>query len=124
MLCRDCPLRENCQSPCPSLEKELTSLECYQRELIVTPGKLEHLAEANIHRFDPTIVQSKAIPAVQAFLELLSSQQREAIELYFFDNISIPKIAEILNINRSSVQRRIRRGLKALKQMLGDQVSS
>jgi predicted DNA-binding protein (UPF0251 family) len=123
MLCRDCPFRDLCQAPCPSLEKELARLEYYQRELIVSPEKLEYLAETSIQMFGITMVfqpnSPTMRPGLRAGLELLSSQQREAIELYFLDNLTIPEIAERLKINRSSVQRRLRRGLKALREMFG-----
>ena len=52
MLCQDCVFREVCQSPCASLEQDLSRFDYYQRELIVSPEKLEHLAVSLIQLFN------------------------------------------------------------------------
>jgi RNA polymerase sigma factor (sigma-70 family) len=130
MLCQDCPFREECQSACEALEKDLASLEVYQRELLVSPDKLEYLAEAFVQIFEiePDTElraqnESERRRALErelhTALKFLSSEQREVIKLYFWRKRNIPHISKRLKINRSSVQRRLKRGLKALKNIFG-----
>jgi RNA polymerase sigma factor (sigma-70 family) len=51
-------------------------------------------------------------------LNLLSSRQREAIYLRYFESLDYEDIAEIMNINLQSVKNNVHRGLTALKDLL------
>lgn len=45
---------------------------------------------------------------------LLSSKQREALEYYYNEDLSLAEIADVLNISRQAIHEHIRHGTKAL----------
>ena len=60
--------------------------------------------------------------AIQQALSHLSSQQRQILEMNFYQGISHSEIARQLNIPLGTVKTRARRGLMELRQHLGDAV--
>lgn len=51
--------------------------------------------------------------------ELLTEKQREAMELYYNEDLSLAEIAEPLNISRQGVRDSIKRGEKQLEELEG-----
>lgn len=50
----------------------------------------------------------------------LPKKERVVIHLFYYEDLSVNKIAEILKTNESTVKTRLRRGRLKLKEMLGD----
>lgn len=65
------------------------------------------------NKIDDVIVLHSAI-------EKLNKNQREAVELYFFDNMDQEEAAKHLNITQSSFSKRLQRALVKLKEILGE----
>lgn len=121
MFCKDCPMRSRCYAVCPRLEKELSRIETYQREIPLSPGKIERIidtATAMAVEDDRPIHKAAMYADLKNALAMLSDRQRKAVELYFFFDLTMTEIAAELDINPSSVHRRIIRALSQLKEML------
>lgn len=58
--------------------------------------------------------------SIQSALSQLNQKQRQAIELYFFDNLDQQEAASFLNITQSSFSKRLQRALAKLKDILGN----
>jgi RNA polymerase sigma factor (sigma-70 family) len=54
-----------------------------------------------------------------AALAQLSSRQREAVYLKFFDGLSYEQIAEVMGLNVQSARNLVHQGLKAMRQQVG-----
>jgi RNA polymerase sigma factor (sigma-70 family) len=52
----------------------------------------------------------------------LKDKQREAIELYFFEEYTQEEAAELLNITQASFSRRLERALESLKKLLEEEI--
>ena len=48
----------------------------------------------------------------------LTARQREMITLYYFNQVNIPEIAEMLGVNRSTVSRTISRGRRNIMERM------
>jgi len=59
-----------------------------------------------------------AVENVKKYLARIKSEYREAIHLYFFENLSLSEIADILGQSEGNVRVRIYRGIKQLKEVL------
>lgn len=59
---------------------------------------------------------------VRDAMRKLSNDQREAIELAFFSSMTQTEIAEHLNAPLGTIKARIRRGMMALREMIGPQL--
>lgn len=57
---------------------------------------------------------------IESALNQLNEKQREAIQLYFFENLEQSEAALQLNITQSSFSKRLQRALDNLKIILGD----
>lgn len=68
---------------------------------------------------DPVERQQTAAQ-VRAALAQLPDNQREVIELHWFEEMSFPEVSELLDVKLSAVKVRAHRGYKRLKQMLAD----
>ena len=51
---------------------------------------------------------------------MLNEKQKEAIQLYFFENLDQNKAAEILGIKQAAFSKRLARALENLKAILGE----
>ena len=60
------------------------------------------------------------IIVIESALKQLNDKQREAIQLYFFENMEQNEAAKELNITQSSFSKRLQRALVNLKEILGD----
>lgn len=71
------------------------------------------------HGFDPFNKIEEAI-SIQEALNKLNEKQREAINLYFFENLDQEESALKLGISQSSFSKRLQRALANLKELLGE----
>jgi RNA polymerase sigma factor (sigma-70 family) len=53
-------------------------------------------------------------------IDMLNEKQKEAIQLYFFENLDQNKAAEILGIKQAAFSKRLARALENLKAILGE----
>ena len=53
-------------------------------------------------------------------IDMLNEKQKEAIKLYFFDNLDQKEAAERLGIRQAAFSKRLTRALENLKTILGD----
>jgi RNA polymerase sigma-70 factor, ECF subfamily len=72
-----------------------------------------------VDRADDALARSDERERVRAALAQLSAAQREAIDLAFFAGLTQTQISERLGTPLGTVKARIRRGLLALREMLG-----
>ena len=79
----------------------------------------ERKATAPAERADNLLVQSDERERVRTALAQLGAAQREAIDLAFFAGLTQTQISEKLGAPLGTVKARIRRGLLALREMLG-----
>jgi len=62
-------------------------------------------------------IVDKAAGATQAdILAVISKRQVQALSLYYYDNVCVTEIAEIMGISRNSVYKLIRRGTRHLQE--------
>jgi RNA polymerase sigma factor (sigma-70 family) len=52
----------------------------------------------------------------------LKDKQKEAIELYFFEEYTQEEAAHLLNITQASFSRRLERALESLKKLLEEEI--
>jgi RNA polymerase sigma-70 factor (ECF subfamily) len=76
-------------------------------------------ASAPVDRADNALAWSDERERVRAALAQLSAAQREAIDLAFFAGLTQTQISERLGTPLGTVKARIRRGLLALREVLG-----
>jgi len=83
--------------------------------------KTDHSDENDFedHGYDPFNRVEEAI-SIQEALNKLNDKQREAINLYFFDNLDQEESALKLGISQSSFSKRLQRALANLKEILGE----
>lgn len=79
---------------------------------------LEDLPQNNEQYYDPFNKIDDAL-VIHSALDQLNEKQREAIELYFFENLEQDEAARRLNITQSSFSKRLQRALMRLKEILG-----
>ena len=70
------------------------------------------------HAPDIDAIGAEAAAAVRSALRVLPPDQRRAIELAFFADLSHPEIAEALQHPRGTIKARIRRGLLKMRESL------
>lgn len=58
---------------------------------------------------------STLVSTLKAQLEALPPREREAIYLRYYENLSIPEIAEVMNVNRQSVSNFLQKALHKLR---------
>lgn len=63
------------------------------------------------------------VETMQAQLVALPTREREALYLRFYENLSIPEIAEVMHVNRQSVSNFIQKALNKLRSRWFDVVS-
>jgi RNA polymerase sigma-70 factor, ECF subfamily len=68
------------------------------------------------------VASAETSKLVRDTMQKLSKEQREAIELAFFFSMTQAEIAERLNVPLGTIKARIRRGLMALRDMIGPQL--
>lgn len=56
---------------------------------------------------------------LRAMVEKLTPEQREAIQLAYFDDLPYPEVARKLHVPLGTVKARIRRGMQRLRELLG-----
>jgi RNA polymerase sigma-70 factor (ECF subfamily) len=76
-------------------------------------------ASAPVERADQFLARSDERERVRAALAQLADAQREALDLAFFGGLTQTQIAEKLGAPLGTVKARIRRGLLALREVLG-----
>jgi RNA polymerase sigma-70 factor (ECF subfamily) len=80
----------------------------------------EPLAVAgNIQMASDTLEVSERAVALKCALSTLAKPQRDAIELAFFNGLSHPEIAQLLNEPLGTIKTRIRLGMQHMRHMLG-----
>ena len=77
----------------------------------------EHIQETA--SFDPFNRVEIAV-SLDAAMEKLNLKQRQAIKLYFFDQMEQDEAAEYLGITQGSFSKRLQRALSNLKEILGE----
>ena len=75
--------------------------------------KYEGIENDPFNRLETKIVLDDAI-------DLLNEKQKEAIHLYFFENLDQNKAAERLGIKQAAFSKRLTRALENLKMILGE----
>jgi RNA polymerase sigma-70 factor (ECF subfamily) len=69
---------------------------------------------------DPDIVRNETLLALQSAVQTLPPEKREVVELYFFQQLSVPSISERLNLDGKIVREHLSQSL----QWIGDKISS
>lgn len=85
----------------------------------VTTETQNSVVDAGIDRADNALARRDEREKVRAALAQLNDSQREAIDLAFFAGLTQTQIAEKLGTPPGTVKARIRRGLLALREVLG-----
>ena len=80
----------------------------------------EVAVSASAERADSVLARSDERERVRAALAQLGDAQREAIELAFFGGLTQTRISEKLGVPLGTVKARMRRGLLALQEALGE----
>ncbi len=106
-----------------SRHKAIDRLRSRQRqtrlsEAVATEAHV-HTAGAPVERADQALAWSDERARVRAALGQLGDAQREAIDLAFFGGLTQAQIAERTGIPLGTIKARIRRGLLALRDVLG-----
>lgn len=78
----------------------------------------ETLADANAQTIEEEIIYTKTIEKLRKSLELLTKDEMELIQGLFFKNITEVAMAEILDVNQSTISRRKMKVLNKLKKIL------
>ena len=68
-------------------------------------------------RYIPREIQLQRLR--RAVRQELSPRQRETVEAYYFENKTMEQIARELGVNRSTVSRTLKRGVRNLERFLG-----
>jgi len=82
-------------------------------EIVDMSEKYEAIDSDPFNRLETKIVLDDAI-------DLLNEKQKEAIQLYFFENLDQNKAAERLGIKQAAFSKRLTRALENLKMILGE----
>ena len=82
-------------------------------EIIEICEKYEAVDNDPFNKLETKIVLDDAI-------DMLNEKQKEAIQLYFFENLDQNKAAEILGIKQAAFSKRLARALENLKAILGE----
>lgn len=82
-------------------------------EIVDMSEKYEGIETDPFNRLETKIVLDDAI-------DLLNEKQKEAIHLYFFENLDQNKAAERLGIKQAAFSKRLTRALENLKMILGE----
>jgi RNA polymerase sigma-70 factor, ECF subfamily len=69
--------------------------------------------------FDPALERVDARDAIRHGLEVLSDEEREAIALRYGGDLTVPEIARLTGERLSTVEGRVYRGLRKLREELG-----
>ena len=83
-------------------------------EIVDMSEKYEGIETDPFNRLETKIVLDDAI-------DLLNEKQKEAIHLYFFENLDQNKAAERLGIKQAAFSKRLTRALENLKMILGEE---
>lgn len=105
-----------------SRHKAIDRLRARQRQsgLIETvASEADDLAGKSPERGDHALARSDERERVRAALAQLGESQREAINLAFFAGLTQTQISERLGVPLGTIKARIRRGLLALREVLG-----
>ena len=78
----------------------------------------ETLSDANEPTIEDEIIYTQTIEKLRKSLELLTKDEMELIQGLFFKNISEVAMAEILDVNQSTISRRKMKILNKLKKIL------
>ncbi|MBA2260305.1 MAG: sigma-70 family RNA polymerase sigma factor [Acidobacteria bacterium] len=81
---------------------------------------LEHQFAAADRAVDLTLIEAQASRAMRRVLEAIPAPQRVPLELAFFQRLTHPEIAEILQQPLGTVKTRIRAGLQRMRNGLAD----
>ncbi len=87
-------------------------------EAIATESNIQSVS-ASVDQADNALARTDERGRVRAALSQLGETQREAIDLAFFGGLTQTQIAERLGAPLGTVKARIRRGLLALREVLG-----
>ena len=105
-----------------SRHKAIDRLRARQRQSRLVDGvalEKDPAAAAEVERGDGALERRHERERVRFALAQLSEAQREALDLAFFAGLTQTEIAEKLHAPLGTVKARIRRGLLALRQLLG-----
>ena len=106
-----------------SRHKAIDRLRSRQRQArlteAVTIETQDDAVDTGIDRADNALARRDERERVRAALAQLNDSQREAIDLAFFAGLTQTQIAEKLGTPLGTVKARIRRGLLALREVLG-----
>ena len=106
-----------------SRHKAIDRLRSRQRQArlteAVTTETQDSVVDTGIDRADNALARRDERERVRAALAQLNNSQREAIDLAFFAGLTQTQIAEKLGAPLGTVKARIRRGLLALRDVLG-----
>jgi len=118
MTCNSCKKRDRCKILCSHMEKYIAISEVSRDELPVSDEILEPIFEQYLEeRIAPYIDRhTPFLPELEKRLGRLTESQRTIIELYYYEGLSLPEIAERLKLDPSGVRKRFRRILEFLRQ--------
>ena len=97
----------------------LRSRQRHSRLAEAVANEPEEVSTAPTERADNLLVRSDEREKVRAALSQIGAAQREAIDLAFFGGLTQTQISEKLGTPLGTVKARIRRGLIALRDVLG-----
>lgn len=82
----------------------------------------EHFAQFDDKSFFDAVTSAETSKLVRDAIQKLARQQRDAIELAFFSALTHTEISERLKVPLGTVKARIRRGMMALRDMIGPEL--
>jgi|GEM_PF-2739409 len=100
-------------------EEHLTTLEGYQRELLIDdPDFADYMSQDEYDQKYLELLKKDSFPHLETALlkgvKTLTPEQQQVIQLYFWENLSLSQIANQLGITKPSVQARKNKALARL----------
>lgn len=119
MLCKTCPLRAECKSPCEELELDLRQYHRSPKriETPTEPNEITELLDKGIAEPLWNEEQHEDNTVTQA-VSMLPPTQRQIIYMTFWHGLSQSVIAKVLGVQRGTVAKYLFRAKATLRQKL------
>jgi len=117
MTCDNCKKRDRCVTICIKVQKIIAKNHVSRRELPLKDRSLIYLLEDHLRANKAFYVDrhSKYLPELKKRLEKLTALQRNVIEMYYFEGLSINEISLEINITPQAVGLRLKNAISRLR---------
>jgi RNA polymerase sigma factor (sigma-70 family) len=128
MVCRNCPLRNSCETPCDLLINALEEQENQGPEVLLTPYQFDQFVDRiSMQNYqwaslEAEEVEGEEAPSTQILnalyqsFDLLTPRQLQCLMFYYWRNLSYSQISRELGITRQTVTQH----LEAAHQIIRD----